>query len=53
MNLSNAARMFTTCSRPVFTTHGRPVFTTGSRPMVTTSRLGTSCPPGGGQVKVK
>ena len=37
MNLSNAARMFTT----------------GSRPMVTTSRLGTSCPPGGGQVKVK
>ena len=30
--LSNAARMFTTSSRPVFTTSGRPMFTSGSRP---------------------
>ena len=34
--LSNAARMFTTHSRPMFTTDVRPMFTTHSRLMFTT-----------------
>ena len=34
--LSNAARVFTTRSRPMFTTRCRPMFTTCSRQMFTT-----------------
>jgi hypothetical protein len=38
--VSNAARMFTTRSRPVFTTRSRQMFTTDVRPVFTTnSRL--------------
>ena len=36
LGVSNAARMFTTCSRQVFTTCSRQVFTTCSRQMFTT-----------------
>jgi hypothetical protein len=38
--LSNAARVFTTDSRPVFTREGRPVFTSDSRVEFTTDRPG-------------
>jgi hypothetical protein len=37
-SLSNAARMFTTCSRPMFTTDVRPVFTIDGRVAFTTGR---------------
>ena len=36
--MSNAARMFTICSRQMFTTDVRPVFTTDSRVVFTTGR---------------
>jgi hypothetical protein len=36
--MSNAARMFTTCSRPMFTTDVRPVFTIDGRVAFTTGR---------------
>jgi hypothetical protein len=38
--MSNAARMFTTDSRPALTSEGRPVFTTHSRVEFTTGRTG-------------
>lgn len=38
--MSNAARVFTTGSRPVFTSEGRPVYTTDSRVEFTTGRTG-------------
>jgi len=49
-SVSNAARMFTTRSRPTFTMRSRPMFTTAGRPDFTSQddqRWG--CGEGGGQ----